>query len=185
MDPIIGEIRLFSFDWVPPDWALCDGSEVRISDNPALHAICGFTYGGDGMTKFNLPNLPAQVVMGIGHGPNLTSRSLNDAVGAETVALKPENFAPHNHELMAKNRTSPALLARSPSSASFLSTPNQGLLYSKNLNATNGALLSPRVISTVGGSLSEAEGVKPRNNEQPYLVLNFCICVSGIFLPKS
>jgi microcystin-dependent protein len=169
-EPYIGEIRLAGFNFAPVGWAFCNGQSLPISDYNALFALIGTTYGGDGQTTFNLPNLQSRIPfhMGINSmGDNLTIGQIS---GTETVTLLTPQMPGHSHILAANagNGGQP-----SPSAGLWAgSTLDQ---YS-NVAAPNA--MSPNGITNSGGSL-------PHNNIPPILVVNFIISLFGIFPSQS
>lgn len=89
MDPYIGEIRIFAGNFAPQDWHLCDGAELTINDNQALFSLISTTYGGDGVTKFALPDLRGRLNVGAGAGPGLTARTLGKKLERSKSRLIP------------------------------------------------------------------------------------------------
>ena len=183
-DPFIGEIRIFGFNFAPQDWAFCNGQLLPLSQYSTLFAILGTTYGGDGRNNFGLPNLEGQVVIGTGTGPGLTPRDLGEAVGSATVALVGNEFPPHSHGLNSTNATNNPDLVSAPSAGARLSaeirtapTPDAALKAYSNAAATNTSL-HPTSIGFQGTSVAHA-------NVQPYLTMNFCIALFGVFPPRS
>jgi microcystin-dependent protein len=87
MDPFIGQIQAFPYNFAPRGWAFCDGQLLAISSNTALFSLLGTTYGGDGRSTFGLPDLRGRVPIHSGKGPGLTSRQLGQRAGAETTTL--------------------------------------------------------------------------------------------------
>lgn len=168
----IGQILLYGFNFAPRNFAYCEGQQMAISQNQALFAIIGTTYGGNGVTTFALPNIQDHTVMSIGQGPGLTNYVLGQVSGVAEVTLQQSQIPQHNH-------TATAYAAQK---VDFSNTPTaQGWMGSRagggSLFATapsGGSNLAPQVISTNGGSL-------PHQNEQPYLAMNYCICLYGIF----
>src|SRR3546814_16236455 len=95
--PFLGEVRLFGFNFVPQDWHACDGSLLSIAQNDALFALLGTTYGGDGQTRFAVPDLRGQVPLPQGKGPGLTPRVIGEGGGSETVTLAVPQLAANAH----------------------------------------------------------------------------------------
>jgi microcystin-dependent protein len=181
MDPFIGEIRMFPFNFAPVGWAMCNGQLLPISQNTALFSILGTTYGGNGTSNFALPNLQGIVPLGFGNGPGLQPRVLGETAGETAVQLTLANLAPHTHTLSASTSPGTSTVSNGHqlgvAKTSGKGTPTVVNLYSaKGANATTG--LARTAISVVGGG-------QPHNNLMPYLVLNFCIAMQGIFPPRS
>jgi microcystin-dependent protein len=171
-EPFIGEIFMSGFNFPPRGYAFCQGQILSIAQNTALFALLGTTFGGNGQTTFALPDLRGRVPMGQGQGPGLTSRTLGEVSGTETVTLLSTQMPAHNHAL---NAVSEAGDASAPAGA-FLA--NTGAL-DKEYKATG--TLSPMNAQAVGIS----GGNQPHNNLQPYLVLNFYIALEGIFPSRN
>lgn len=167
MDPFIGEIRVFALTFTPAGWAPCDGRLLSIAQNQALFAILGPTYGGDGRTNFALPNLNGRAPMGTGSGPGLTPRKLGESGGEAAVTLKPDQ-AQHSHLI---NVSSQPATSSDPADNVFAASPKSYAPVGKT--APNNSVIAP----TGGG--------QPHNNMQPYLPLNYCIALTGIFPPRS
>lgn len=169
-DQFVAEIRIFPFNFPPTGWAFCDGQLLPISQNTALFALLGTTYGGDGKSTFALPDLQGSVPMQPGQGQGLSLRDLGEASGTETITLLVSEIPIHQHFLMGSIET--ATQSSLTPNVVLAGTVN-GTLYqtttNANLDSMNFAALPP-----TGGSL-------PHNNLQPYLTLNFCIALQGIF----
>lgn len=168
VDQFVAEIRIFPFNFAPTGWASCDGQLLPISQNTALFSLLGTTYGGDGKNTFALPNLQGSVPMHPQQGPGLSEHFLGETGGSETVTLLQSEIPAHNHLLMAATLNSQST---SPANNS-LGRGNPIRVYTN----TNGAQANMAVntIAPSGGSL-------PHNNMMPYLTMNFCIALMGIF----
>jgi microcystin-dependent protein len=176
-NPFVAEIRMFGFNFAPRGWARCDGQLLPISQNTALFSLVGTFYGGDGKSTFALPNLQGSAPMhwdGFqGQGPGVSSHSVGELGGSSTVTLIQSEMPVHTHAL---NTTPVASLVAVPGPTVALGR-SRGLNAYQSNSTQNLATLSPNAISTAGGS-------QPHNNLQPYLVLNFCIALQGIFPPR-
>jgi microcystin-dependent protein len=170
-EPFIGEIRNFGFNFAPVGWAQCNGQLLPISQNTALFSILGTTYGGDGKSTFALPNLMGCVSMGAGQGPGLTLRDLGETGGSETVSLTTHQIPPHTHtascNAAAGNQYAPA--------GNFWAQDAGG---SNEYGAAAQAQMAPGAIGVSGGD-------QAHSNLQPYLVLNYCIALQGIFPSRN
>ncbi len=172
--PFVAEIRIFTFNFAPKGWAFCDGQLMAISQNTALFSLLGTTYGGNGTSNFALPNLQGMAPMQQGQGPGLTLRDLGETAGEPSVTLLQTEMPAHSH---AANASSGAGAANDPTGNVWATTAvlRQGVnMY----GTTDGASMNPFALSIVGGS-------QPHNNMMPYLTLNFCIALQGIFPPRS
>lgn len=172
-DPFLAEIRIFGFNFPPRGWALCNGQRLPISQNTALFSLIGTYYGGDGKTTFGLPNLQGAAVMQPGQGSGLSERTVGDTGGRETVTLVQSEMPAHGHSLMAATT---AANSRNPSGGS-LARSGGGNVYLPPAGTT-AVNMSSAAIAPAGGSL-------PHNNMQPYLTLNFCIAMQGIYPQRS
>lgn len=160
-EPFLSEIRIFSFNFAPKGWALCNGQFMPINQNQALFSLLGTTYGGNGQTTFALPNLQGRVPIHEGSG-----HTLGESAGSSAVTINIQQLPAHTHFVNATtNETS-----QSPIPSAALLSPGNNM-YSGAANLTT---LLPAAISSVGGS-------QPHTNMMPYLVLNFCIALQGIF----
>ena len=168
-DPFVAEVRIFPFNFAPRGWAFCNGQLLPLSQNTALFSLLGTTYGGDGKSNFALPNLQGSTTMHWGQGPGLSQRDLGETGGSETVTLLQSEIPSHTHTT-AKAGSTVALLNSPANNA--LTKPATGNAYDST-GAGNMASLSP------------AGGNQPHNNMQPYLTLNFCIALQGVFPPRS
>jgi microcystin-dependent protein len=171
-EPFLGEIRMFGFNFAPVNWALCAGQLMSISQNTALFALLGTMYGGDGVTTFALPDLRGRVPLGVGQGPGLSNYNQGQQGGEENHTLITQEMPQHTHQVSA-------------SQASDATTPLNNFLGDDSRNPVNvynttsdGTLMNARMLSVAGGSL-------PHNNMQPYLCINFCIALQGIFPSRS
>ena len=174
-DPFVAEIRIFPFNFAPRGWAFCNGQLLPISQNTALFSLLGTTYGGDGKSTFALPNMQGSTPMQQGQGPGLSLRDLGELGGEENVTLLQTEMPSHNHPALAANNSGSPL--PTPVGNAWSSGLKTGpSLYSAT--SANDVAMSPAATSITGGSL-------PHNNLMPYLTLNFCIALQGIFPPRS
>ena len=165
MDPFIGELRLFGFNFAPRGWALCNGQLLAISQNTALFSLLGTMYGGNGQTTFALPDLRGRAPLAFGQGPGLTNRDQGEVGGVEAVTLTAATLAPHGHTVAASSTPT----TKNPSGG-VPSVTAAGSSY----GTTTDLSMSP---SMIGGGGSG----QPHENMPPYLVLNWCIALEGIF----
>ena len=169
-DPFVAEIRLFPFTFAPKGWAFCDGQLLPLSQNTALFSLLGTTYGGDGKSTFALPNLQGCVPVHVGQGPGLSERFLGESGGSPTVTLLTSEIPAHTHALAASAAEG---IARSPSGELF-ANESGGVNSYAALGAGPQALLAGAACGITGGS-------QPHNNLAPYLVVNYCIALQGVF----
>jgi microcystin-dependent protein len=174
MDPFVAEIRIFPFNFAPKGWAFCNGQILPLSQNTALFSLLGTTYGGDGKSNFALPNLQGSAPMHPGQGPGLSLHDLGETGGSETVTLLGTEIASHSHSLMASTQPGED---PTPGPSEALARSVGASLYQSVTNA-NVVQLSPNTIAPTGGN-------QPHNNMQPYLTLNFCIALQGVYPPRT
>lgn len=182
MDAFIGEIRLFPYNFVPQNWAYCDGSILTVQQNPALYSVIGNRYGGSPGQNFKLPNLNGRVAMGAGAGPGLTDRPVGTALGADRITMGPSNFAPHTHSVMAKDGSESAVALDTPNSTAYLAQPRNIRLYNNTAPTATSQTLAA---TTVGNAGSGATSTALRNTMQPFQTLSYCICLDGEYPIKS
>lgn len=163
-EPYLAEIRLFSFDFAPPGWALCNGQVMPINQNQALFALLGTTYGGDGRITFALPDLRGRAAMHVGQGHSLGERG-----GEQAHTLTVSGLPTHGHAVLA--RTDPAT-TRVPTGNLPALAPD---LYTAGAGST---ALHSASLDGVGGS-------QAHENRQPYLTVSYCIALQGVFPSQS
>jgi len=168
-DPFVAEIRIFPFNFAPTGWAFCDGQIMPISQNTALFALLGTVYGGDGKSTFALPNLRGSAPMQPGQGQGLSLRDLGQQGGVENITLLVSEIPVHTHSAQMSVRPgdnlNPVGLAPGTGNNAYIAS---------NVNLVT---MAPQALSPAGGGL-------PHNNMQPYLTLNFCIALQGVFPPR-
>ena len=159
-EPFLSEIRIFSFGYAPRGWALCNGQLLPINQNQALFSLLGTTYGGNGQTNFGLPNLQGMTPIHMGSG-----HTLGEKGGEQAHTLKMSEMPQHTHVFngLSDNGDTPIAASNLLASASGLYGPP------KNMTS-----LLPATVTNVGGSQAHL-------NMQPFLTLNFCIALQGIF----
>ena len=174
--PFVAEIRIWACNFAPTGWAQCNGQLLPISQNTALFSLLGTTYGGDGKSTFALPNIEGSAAMHQGQGQGLSQRFLGEQSGEATVTLLQTEIPAHNHTsgkaLNAGGNVQSAVggvWAESPAGrggfVNIYSTPATGAVNPNSLDITGGS--------------------QPHNNLQPFLVLNFCIALQGVFPPRN
>ena len=178
MDEFIAIIKMFGGNFAPRGWALCNGQILSIAQNTALFSLLGTTFGGNGQTTFALPDLRGRVPIHPGQGPGLSSYSLGQQAGTESITLTQNNLPPHSHILNA-NAGGKANIANP--TGNFLgvgNVPSSG----ENINMYNTAAganaLNP-------GSITGGGNSNPFSIIQPYLCVNFIICLEGIFPSRN
>jgi microcystin-dependent protein len=170
-DPFVAEIRIFGFNFAPKGWAFCDGQLMPLSQNTALFSLLGTTYGGNGKSNFALPDLQGRAAMQPGQGPGLSLHDLGETGGSETVSLLESEIPAHSHALVVSQAEG---LERIPTNQLFATGTGIGA-YAAPAGLTQ---LNPNAVTPAGGD-------QPHNNMQPYLTLNFCIALQGVFPPRG
>lgn len=167
--PYLSEIRMFAFNFAPKDWSMCNGQTLAINQYTALFSLIGTTYGGNGVTTFLLPNLRGNVPLhfGTGGGQILT---MGQTGGEPNHTLTLQEMPQHTHPVKANSAATTA------TAVAGTSVPGSG-----NLNAyaaTPNTNMNPAIVGNNGSS-------QPHSNMQPYLVVNFCIAMQGIFPSRN
>jgi microcystin-dependent protein len=169
-DQFLGEIRMFGFSFPPANWASCDGRLIPIQQNAALFSLLGTQFGGNGTQTFGLPDLRGRVPIDWGDGNGLSPYVMGQLGGTETTTLLSTQMPQHNHTVHAA--TSSGTTSR-PDSA--VPAHAGSSIYAAAPDAT---VMNAGMIGQTGGS-------QPFNNLQPFLVVNFCIALVGIFPSRN
>jgi microcystin-dependent protein len=176
MDPFVAEIRIFPFNFAPTGWAMCNGQILPLSQNTALFSLLGTTYGGDGKSNFALPNLQGMGAMHQGQGPGLSQRFLGETGGEQAVTLLTTEMPAHQHQFGGSLAAGGG--AVTPVGNIWAEAPAGRGGFVNIYGTPANVALNPNCLPNTGGSL-------PHNNLQPYLVLNFCIALQGVFPPRT
>ncbi len=168
--PFLAEIRMMGFNFPPRGWATCDGQILPISQNTALFSLLGVNYGGNGTTNFGLPNLQGKAPIHPGQGPGLSLYSLGETSGSSNITLLQSEIPNHNHSFGAINAIGDS---NNPGGA----VPARVIGETPYASAAPNTALSTTIVPS-GGSV-------PHNNMMPYLVVNFCIALQGIFPARN
>ncbi|HEY0411983.1 MAG TPA: tail fiber protein [Allosphingosinicella sp.] len=168
-DPFVAEIRMFPFNFAPKGWAFCDGQILPISQNTALFSLLGTMYGGNGQSTFALPNLQGAVPLNWGQSSTGRQYFEGEMSGTEAVTLLVSEMPIHTHTASMSTRSAdnlnPAGLALGTGNSAYAAPASLGQM-------------AFQAMPPAGGSL-------PHNNMMPYLTLNFCIALQGIFPPRT
>lgn len=167
-EPFLAEVRMVGFNFAPRGWAFCDGQILPINQNQSLYSLLGTTYGGDGRTSFALPDLRGRTPIHVGSS-NGTSHQLGQKSGEETHTLSVAEMPQHRHEVQASSANADAPIP----GGNVLAAANN--VYHDGTNLTG--LRSGAIAATGGGQAHE--------NMQPYLALNFCIALRGLFPSRN
>jgi microcystin-dependent protein len=173
VDPFLAEIRIFPFNFAPKGWAFCNGQLMPISQNTALFSLLGTTYGGDGKSTFALPNMQGNAPMHPDQGPGLSLHDLGEQSGTEFVTLLDSEMPTHSHTLQCGGNF--VVADSNIGSGNIIAKSSGGNVYVPAASLTQ---LAFQTLTPAGGSL-------PHNNMMPYLTLNFCIALQGVFPPRG
>ncbi len=169
-EPFLAEVRMVGFNFAPRGWAFCDGQILPINQNQSLYSLLGTTYGGDGRTSFALPDMRGRTPIHVGNGHRQGQKS-----GEETHTLSAAEMPQHDHAMMATDNSATLtdgtgrVLGRTTTDVYSASAPNTDL-------ATTPA--GDRAVPNVGGG-------QAHENMQPYLAVNFCIALQGLFPSRN
>lgn len=164
-EPFLSEIRIMSFVFAPKGWALCNGQELPINQNQALFALLGTTFGGNGQTTFALPDLRGRTPIHVGSGHTLGERG-----GEQAHTLSISELPAHTHVLSGSSNNGTEVIP-----SGNLLAKESGFLYHSPDNLT---AMSSNSVTNTGGS-------QAHQNMQPFLTLNFCIALQGIFPSRN
>jgi microcystin-dependent protein len=166
-EPFLAEIRMFGGNFAPRGWAFCNGQLLSIAQNTALFSLLGTTFGGNGTTTFALPDLRGRAPMHWGQGPGLSTRTLGEVGGVETVTLISNQMPAHTH---AVNAVSDPANSAIPTAGLWAADQAGDTYNDSNPNTT----MNPQALGIAGGS-------QPHENMSPFLCVSFIIALEGIF----
>lgn len=165
-EPFLGQLGLFSFNFAPKGWAMCNGQLLPISQNQALFSLLGTFYGGDGRVNFALPNLQSRCPMHVGNG-----HTQGESGGAQAVTLTLQQLPTHTHNVNASS----AVGNQANPKGNFWAQDDAAAVLYRNAGTD---LMNGAAIASVGGS-------QAHNNMAPYLVISFCIALQGIYPSRN
>jgi microcystin-dependent protein len=171
-EPFLGQIQAFGFNFAPRGWAMCNGQILPIAQNTALFSLLGTQYGGNGQTTFALPDLRSRVSIHQGQGPGLSSYVIGEQSGTETVTLQVTQMPAHNHGIVLLANSGDATSGK-PSGKFMAQTA--AATYAATQDGTG---MGPQSTGITGGS-------QPFQILQPFLVINWCIALEGIFPSRN
>jgi len=169
-EPFLAEVRIVGFNFAPRGWAFCDGQILPINQNQSLYSLLGTTYGGDGRTSFALPDLRGRTPIHVG-ASNGTAHTLGSKSGEETHTLSANEMPQHDHVLQGTSATGNTPI---PAAGTLLAA-SANVPYADPANLTD---MRATAVATVGGG-------QAHNNMQPYLAVNFCIALQGLFPSRN
>jgi microcystin-dependent protein len=180
-NPFLAEIRMFPFNFAPTGWAFCNGQLLPISQNAALFSLLGTNFGGNGTSNFGLPNIQGNCVVNAGQGPGLSLYNVGETGGSQTVTLLQTELPVHSHDFNVKSGddgTTATAGGNVFSKAVYNNQGTTGAIRAYTATAPGNTRLNPNTITFSGSS-------QPHNNMMPYLTLNFCIALQGVFPPRT
>lgn len=197
MEPFIGQIQLFAFNWAPQGWLTCQGQILSIAQNTALFSLLGTTFGGDGVTNFALPNFGGRAPIGQGQSPGTGQYQMGQLGGNENVTLLQTQMPAHTHAV-APGSTATATATSTLNAANTAGdSPRPGAkmpavltgenMYVSNPDPSTLVTMDPKCVSTtvnvtaVNVTLSPAGGSQPVNVQAPYVAMNYSIAIQGIY----
>lgn len=167
-EPYLGQIQAFGFTFAPRGWAQCNGQLLSIAQNSALFSLLGTIYGGDGENTFGLPGLRGRVPMHMGQGPGLTDRRIGAKGGQEEVVLNVQQIPSHNHTVEPRCNSD---MGNNPDpSGNYPANALASLIYHSGQDSKMASF-----------NTGNTGGTQQHNNMQPYLVINWCIALQGVF----
>lgn len=169
-EPFLAEVRIVGFNFAPRGWALCDGQILPINQNQSLYSLLGTTYGGDGRTTFALPDIRGRTPIHVGRSNGGDDHRLGQKSGEETHTLAASEMPQHDHVLQGTSATN-----GNPDPTNKLLANAGTQIYNLPQDLTN---IAAQNIAHVGGS-------QAHNNMQPYLALNYCIALQGLFPSRN
>ncbi len=197
--PFLGLIAIFGFAFAPRGWAFCAGQMLAISSNSALFSLLGTTYGGNGTTTFGLPNLQGRTAIGMGSAAGLSPYAIGQTGGTESTTLTTAQMPAHAHGATATSTstsTSTSALYAEGTAATSQNPAGKMLASSQNIYADeaeqNNRKMSPQAVvtdtttvTTTTVTVNPSGGNQPFSNMQPFLAVNYCIALQGIFPSRN
>ncbi|MFH1853424.1 MAG: tail fiber protein [Candidatus Neomarinimicrobiota bacterium] len=203
-EPFIGEIRAFGFNWAPRGWSTCDGQLISVMDNQSLFSLISNTYGGDGRTNFALPDLRSRLPMHQGAGIGLTPKYIGQRGGLEYAQMSINEMPAHSHPATGETtvtQTVPAAATMTVmNKGATLADPTNNYLakpadtnpiyYNRSsspvtLNANSVQVTQPEYTGATTVTVGNAGGNRMFSTISPYLVLNYCIALDGLYPSRS
>jgi len=179
MEPFIGQIQMFGFNFAPRGWAFCDGQLLSIAQNTALFSLLGTTYGGDGRTTFGLPDLRGRAAIHQGQGAGLSNRRIGNRSGSESTTLSVSNMPAHTHA------ASDPQMRATANPANTTNPSNAALAIAPAYNDSSPAATGMDASSIEHPQAASAGSSTAANNMQPYLTISFCIALVGVFPSRN
>ncbi len=178
MDPFVGQIQAFGFNFAPRGWAQCNGQLMSIAENNALFSLLGTYYGGDGRTTFGLPDLRGRFGMHMGNGPGLPAHQIGQKGGRNELYMTTANMPAHTHSLAGGTVNVPISTEDANASEGEGNYLANGTFYH---NASSASYTG----TSLGGNTSMAGGNIPMDITPPFQVINYCIALVGIYPSRN
>jgi len=188
MEPFLGQIQPFGFNFAPRDWAKCDGQIIAISSNTALFSLLGTTFGGDGRTTFGLPDLRGRSIVHIGNGPGLSPITWGERGGSELIQLTEANMPNHSHALVNGVANVSVYTTESNSTSSESDGGANGLGTSGDMPEIyrDSPTTADKIAGVdISGTTNPSGGGQSFQSRNPFLGVNVCIAQQGIFPSRS
>ncbi len=170
MEPFVGQIQAFGFDFAPRGWAKCEGQLLPINENTSLYSLLGTTYGGDGRNTFGLPDLRSRTAIGQGRGPGLSPYRSGDRGGVEFTRITTLNLPGHSHTTSVE-----------ATSEGNTDNPTGSVVAGNGVNSF-GTVADTYLSSENTGNTGDGQ---PLFNLPPYLAINYCIALVGLYPSRS
>jgi microcystin-dependent protein len=187
MEGTMAEVRMFGGNFAPRSWGLCQGQLISINSNQALFSLLGTIYGGDGRTTFGLPDLRGRVPIGPGNGPGLSSYREGQKGGVENVILNHTEIPSHthgsSHDLAATAKCNTGEGDSESPEGNLPATAEEGAPYSTG--SADGDMDTGAISLTGSVTVLNTGGNLSHTNMQPWLALNYIVCMQGVFPSRS
>lgn len=190
MEVFLGMIALFGFNYAPRGWMFCAGQTLSVAEYSAIFALLGTFYGGNGVNTFRLPDLRGRVAVGFGQGDGLPDYRIGQMGGETNVTLTTQTMPAHNHTATATS-TSTVNGENTPGTAPlpqhhiFAGSGSTTKIYADPAASTPVAMADQAVATTTTVEIAQNGGNLPHDNMQPYVALNYCIAMQGIFPSRN
>lgn len=183
MQGYISEVRMFAGTFAPLSWAFCQGQLLSIAQYTPLFALVGTTYGGDGQTTFGLPDMRGRIPIHNGQGPGLSQYVLGQKGGVENITLTALNVGGHSHTVSGNAGVAVATGdGQTPLAVNNYPAGNGDAIYS---TTTDNSSMAPASLSGITVAVQTPNGATPISTVQPYIAMNFIICLEGIFPSRN
>ena len=174
--PFVAEIRPWACNFAPIGWAFCQGQTLAISQNTALFSLIGTYYGGNGTSTFQLPDLQGRVPMKFGTDPTGNNYSIGEEAGTETITISSGQMPVHTHNVFGSNAATGNFAF--PAAGTALASNDKGNAFYAPGNSAATAINPGTVSMYMGGN-------QAHTNLQPYLAINWCIALVGIYPARN